>query len=71
MSIGDRIVSGLKTIVLIEEPTKSLDDTIKGLKAKVEGSLTDHERRLTRLETIVEIVRPDGSVLRIAPSASS
>jgi hypothetical protein len=52
---------------LIEERTRSLDDVLKALKATVEGGLADHERRLTRLETIVEITRPDGGVLRIAP----
>jgi predicted O-methyltransferase YrrM len=67
MSFGERIVAGLKTIVLIEERTQTLDDMVKGLKAKVDVTLTDHEKRLTRLETIVEIVRPDGVVLRIAP----
>jgi hypothetical protein len=67
MSIGDRILAGLKTIVLIEERTKALDDMVKSLRAKVETTLIDHEKRLTRLETIIEIARPDGSVLRIAP----
>ncbi|MBV8457586.1 MAG: hypothetical protein JO122_13335 [Acetobacteraceae bacterium] len=40
-----------------------LSDGIKTVLGKVE----DHERRITRLETIVEIVRPDGTTLRIAP----
>lgn len=40
-----------------------LADGVKTLVAKVE----DHEARLVRLETIVEIARPDGSVMRIAP----
>jgi hypothetical protein len=67
MSFGDRILAGLKTIVLIEERSKALDETLKRLKDKIDGSLADHERRLTRLETIIEIARPDGAVLRIAP----
>lgn len=67
MSLGDRVLSGLKTIVLIEERTKALDEAMRGLRAKIDGTLTDHEKRLTRLETIVEITRPDGGVLRIAP----
>ena len=69
MSLGERVLSGLKTIVLIEERTKALDDALKGLKAKIDSSVADHEKRLTRLETIVEITRPDGGVLRIAPSS--
>jgi len=66
VSFGDRVLAGLKTILLIEERTKTLDEVLKSLKSKVEGSLADHEKRLTRLETIVEITRPDGGVLRIA-----
>lgn len=69
MSFGDRVLAGLKTIILIEERTKTLDDVLKNLKAKVDGCLGDHEKRLTRLETIVEITRPDGGVLRITPPA--
>jgi len=42
-----------------------LADGVKTLVAKVE----DHEARLVRLETIVEIARPDGSVLKIAPQS--
>ncbi|MCW8308819.1 hypothetical protein AruPA_17430 [Acidiphilium sp. PA] len=44
-----------------------LADGVKTIVAKVE----DHEARLVRLETIVEIARPDGSVLRIAPQTRS
>lgn len=66
VSLGERILSGLKTIVLIEGRTKALDDAFKGLKSKIDNSVADHEKRLTRLETIVEITRPDGGALRIA-----
>jgi len=66
MSLGERILSGLKTIVLIEERSKALGDALKGLKEKIDTSVADHEKRLTRLETIIEITRPDGGVLRIA-----
>lgn len=31
------------------------------------GKVEDHQTRLVRLETIVEIARPDGGVLRLAP----
>lgn len=44
-----------------------LADGVKTIVAKVE----DHEARLVRLETIVEIARPDGSVLKIAPQSRS
>jgi len=66
VSFGDRVLAGLRTIILIEERTRALDEVLKGLKSKVEDSLADHDRRLTRLETIVEITRPDGGTLRIA-----
>lgn len=69
MSLGDRILSGLRTIVLIEERTKSLDEALKALKTKIETGLANHEARLVRLETIIEIARPDGAVLRIAPGS--
>jgi len=71
MSLGDRVLGGLKTIILIEERTKALDEVLKGLKAKVETGLADHEKRLTRIETIIEIARPDGAVLRLTPPSDS
>lgn len=67
MSFAERVLTGLKTIVLIEERTKALDELLKAVSAKVEAGLADHEKRLVRLETMVEITRPQGGVLRIAP----
>ena len=67
MSFGDRIIACLKTIVLIEERTRTLDETLKNVKRIAETSLLDHEKRLIRIETMIEIARPDGGVLRIAP----
>ncbi len=65
MSLTDRLIAGLRTIVLIDERTKLTVETLKALKAKTEAGMADHEKRLIRLETIVEIARPDGAVLRI------
>jgi hypothetical protein len=67
VSFAERVLAGLKTIVLIEERTKALDELLKAVSAKVEAGLADHEKRLVRLETMVEITRPQGGVLRIAP----
>jgi hypothetical protein len=67
MTFADRILTGLKTVVLIEERVTTLTTILRDLKTTAEGKLADHDRRLTRLETIVEIARPDGSTLRIAP----
>lgn len=66
MSLGDRIVNGMKTIFLIEEQTRQLGDALKEIRTKIDTGLADHEKRLTRLETIIEIARPDGAILRIA-----
>ncbi len=71
MSFGERVLSGLRTIVLIEERTKILDDALKAMKTHVERQIADHEKRLIRLETIVEIARPDGSILRIGRDEGS
>jgi hypothetical protein len=38
--------------------------------SKLQDRADDHEKRLIRLETIVEIVRPDGTTLRILPGAT-
>jgi hypothetical protein len=67
MSLADRVLTALKTVVLIDERVTTLTTTLRDLKAAAEAKLNDHERRLTRLETIVEIARPDGATLRIAP----
>jgi hypothetical protein len=66
MSLADRILSGLKTVVLIEERVSRLDAGVQALKDAAEAKLANHEARLTRIETLIEIVRPDGAMLRIA-----
>jgi len=43
-----------------------LGSGIDALKEATETKLANHETRLTRIETLIEIARPDGSVLRIA-----
>jgi hypothetical protein len=67
VSFADRVLGGLKTIVLIEERTKALDELLKAVSAKVEAGLADHEKRIVRLETVVEITRLQAGVLRIVP----
>ena len=66
MSLADRILSGLRTVVLIEERVSRLDSTLTGLRRTTQAKLANHETRLTRIETIIEIARPDGSTLRVA-----
>ncbi len=63
MSLYGEAVAAIRSVILI-------DERVQGVMAKVDR-LTDEVRamkeRLVRLETLVEIARGDGSVLRIAP----
>ena len=52
-------------LAALSERMTTLTDGVKSLAKKVE----DHQTRLVRLETIIEITRPDGGVLPIAPSS--
>ncbi len=52
-------------LAALGERMTTLTDGVKSLAKKVE----DHQARLVRLETIIEITRPDGGVLRISSSA--
>lgn len=70
MNFSDRIVSGLKTMLLIQEQVARLEASQKSLQEAFKTKIEDHERRLTRVETIIEIARPDGAVLRLAPQGS-
>jgi len=67
MSFTDRILSGLKTVILIEERVTTLSATVHALKSLTEQKLTDHDRRLTRLETIIDLTRPNNTPLRLGP----
>jgi hypothetical protein len=64
-------MSGMKAVLLLEEQTKRLTESVKDIQTKLNTGLADHEKRLTRLETIVEIARPDGAVLRIARGSAA
>ena len=52
----------LTRLATLADRVTTLTDGVKALVSKVE----DHQTRLVRLETIIEITRPDGGVLRIA-----
>ena len=54
----------LARLAALAERVTTLTDGVRVLAGKVE----DHQTRLVRLETIVEITRPDGGVLRLAPT---
>jgi predicted component of type VI protein secretion system len=44
--------------------------TLASNLGKVQATVEDHEKRLIRLETIVEITRQDGATLRIRPGST-
>jgi hypothetical protein len=67
MTLSDRIVAGLKTMLLIQEQVARLESSQRNLADAFRTKIEDHEKRLIRMETIIEIARPDGSVLRFAP----
>jgi hypothetical protein len=54
-------------LAALSERVAVLTDGVKGLAQRLE----DHQARLVRLETIIEITRADGSVLRIARDSSA
>lgn len=54
-------------LAALSERVTTLTDGVKALAARVEN----HQSRLVRLETIVEITRPDGGVLRLAPEGKA
>jgi C4-dicarboxylate-specific signal transduction histidine kinase len=56
----------LTRLAALAERITSLTDGVKTLASKVE----DHQTRLVRLETIIEIARPDRGVPRIAAKPS-
>jgi outer membrane murein-binding lipoprotein Lpp len=55
--------SAIKSIVLVEERVAGLSSKVERLAVQVDHLST----RVTRLETIVEINRPEGAALKIAP----
>ena len=55
----------LARLAALSERVTTLTEGVKALAGKVE----DHQTRLVRLETIVEMTRPDGGVLCLASKA--
>jgi hypothetical protein len=58
------IFDRLARLAALGERLAILTDNLKNLITKVE----DHEKRLVRLETMIEIVKPNGVTLRISPN---
>ncbi len=64
MSLYGDAIAAIKSIVLIDNRVQSL----AGKVDRLADELRRMSDRLTRLETIVEVARPDGVVLRIVRS---
>ena len=62
MSAISDILTGLKTVMDLTTKVGALTQDIDTLAAEVR----DLDRRLVRVETIIEVTRADGAVLRIA-----
>lgn len=62
MSAISDILTGLKTAMDLTTKVGALTQDIDTLAAEVR----DLDRRLVRVETIIEVTRADGAVLRIA-----
>jgi len=62
VSVLKDILAGLKTTIELNGKVVAVAGAVDRLATDVR----DMDRRLVRIETIVEIARPDGAVLRIA-----
>ncbi|MDB5396737.1 MAG: hypothetical protein JWM91_4243 [Rhodospirillales bacterium] len=61
MSIAKDILSGLKTAIDMNGKVVSVAQAVERLAT----DMRDFDRRLVRIETIIEITRPDGVTLRL------
>lgn len=62
MSLYGEAIAAIKSVILIDERVQSVARKVDRLADEVR----DMKDRLIRLETMVEIARGDGAVLRIA-----
>jgi hypothetical protein len=64
VSVYGGALGAIRSIILIDERMNALSKRVDELADELRHIST----RLTRLETIVEIARADGAVLRVAPA---
>jgi len=64
-ALGD-IMTGLRTVMSLTEKVEGLTKDVGAIGVE----LRSVDRRLIRLETIIEVTRNDGAVLRIAKPGS-
>lgn len=62
MSTIKDILAGLKSTIELNGKVVSVANEVDRLAT----DMREFDRRLVRVETVIEITRPDGSVLRIA-----
>ena len=62
MSAFGDIMNGLKTIVELTGKVETLERNVD----KATDAIAGLDRRLVRIETIIEVTRADGATLRIA-----
>ncbi len=63
MSLYGEALGAIRSIMLLDERLQSLTGTID----KLADEVRDMGARLVRLETIIELTRQDGAVIRLAP----
>jgi hypothetical protein len=63
MSLYSDAFRAFKSIILVEERFERISDRLDELV----DEMRHFSDRVTRLETIIEITRPDGTALKIAP----
>lgn len=63
MSLYTEALSAIRSIILVDERVRTLAGKLDSLALEV----LDIKERLVRLETIIEVTRPDGAILRLAP----
>jgi hypothetical protein len=62
MSLYGEAVAAIKSVILIDECVQA----VAGKLDRLADEVRDMRDRLIRLETMIEIIRGDGAVLRIA-----
>lgn len=56
MSLFDRLVSSTRGLIMIDDKVDRLERAVEKLADKVD----EHDRRIVRIETIIEFARPSG-----------
>jgi len=64
MSVADRILNALREVVVMNERLQQLNAESEKLEART----ANHESRLVRIETLIELSRGGGAVATIPPS---